>query len=83
MKNAVQFLTHMLTDYCVTDQSLVRKPGDRWMIRGPAEYVPPVEVEVVAKRTAIPLDVNEGIYVRNVKTGKVTSSISLFSLCSF
>jgi len=41
------------------------------MIRGPVEYVPPVEVEVVTKRTAIPLDENEGIYVRNVKTGKV------------
>ena len=41
------------------------------MIRGPAEYVPPVEVEVVMKRTAMPLDENEGIYVRDVKTGKV------------
>ncbi len=41
------------------------------MIRGPIEYVPPVEVEVVTKRTAIPLDENEGIYVRDVKTGKV------------
>ena len=41
------------------------------MIRGPVEYVPPVEVEVVTKRTAIPLDENEGIYVRDVKTGKV------------
>lgn len=41
------------------------------MIRGPVEYVPPVEVEVVTKRTALPLDENEGIYVRNVKTGKV------------
>lgn len=48
-----------------------RKPGDRWMIRGPKEYVPPVEVEVVMKRQAIPLDENEGIYVRDVKTGKV------------
>ena len=41
------------------------------MIRGPVEYVPPVEVEVVTKRTALPLDENEGIYVRDVKTGKV------------
>jgi len=52
-------------------QGTERKPGDRWMIRGPVEYVPSVEVEVVTKRTAIPLDENEGIYVRNVKTGKV------------
>ena len=48
-----------------------RSPGDRWMIRGPLEYVPPVEVEVVTKRKAIPLDENEGIYVRDIKTGKV------------
>lgn len=41
------------------------------MIRGPLEYVPPVEVEVVTKRKAIPLDENEGIYVRDIKTGKV------------
>ncbi|XP_053550670.1 major vault protein [Bombina bombina] len=52
-----------------------RKPGDRWMIRGPAEYVPPVEVEVVVLRKAIPLDENEGIYVRDIKTGKVRAVV--------
>ena len=41
------------------------------MIRGPCEYVPSVEVEVVAQRKAIPLDENEGIYVRDIKSGKV------------
>lgn len=48
-----------------------RKPGDKWMIRGPSEYVPPVEVNVFTKRSAIALDENEGIYVRDMKTGKV------------
>ncbi|XP_066433020.1 major vault protein isoform X2 [Eleutherodactylus coqui] len=52
-----------------------RKPGDRWMIRGPVEYVPPVEVEVVVKRQSIPLDENEGIYVRDIKTGKVRAVV--------
>ena len=52
-----------------------RKPGDRWMIRGPTEYVPPVEVEVVATRRAIPLDDNEGIYVRDIRTGKVRAVV--------
>ncbi|KAE8577762.1 hypothetical protein XENTR_v10023042 [Xenopus tropicalis] len=52
-----------------------RKPGDRWMIRGPVEYVPPVEVEVVVRRQAIPLDENEGIYVRDIKTGKVRAVV--------
>lgn len=48
-----------------------RKPGDKWMIRGPSEYVPPVEVHVFAKRAAIALDENEGIYIRDLKSGKV------------
>ncbi|XP_015912405.1 major vault protein isoform X2 [Parasteatoda tepidariorum] len=48
-----------------------RKPGDRWMINGPAEYIPPTEVEIVTKRYSIALDENEGIYVRNIKTGHV------------
>ncbi|XP_039272615.2 major vault protein-like [Styela clava] len=48
-----------------------RKPGDKWMIRGPTEYVPSVEVNVFAKRSAISLDENEGIYIRDLKTGKV------------
>jgi len=52
-----------------------RKPGDRWMIFGPCDYVPPVTVEVVEKRRSIPLDENEGIYVRDIKTGKVRSVI--------
>lgn len=50
---------------------IVRRPGDRWMLRGPIEYVPPINVEVVLKQHAIPLDENEGIYVRDMKTGKV------------
>ncbi|XP_062919134.1 major vault protein isoform X1 [Mobula hypostoma] len=54
---------------------IARKPGDRWMIRGPVDYVPPVMVEVVSLRQAIPLDQNEGIYVRDNKTGKVRAVI--------
>ena len=52
-----------------------RAPGDRWMIRGPREYVPPVEVEVANHRRAIPLDANEGVYVRNIKSGQVRAVI--------
>ncbi|EDQ86973.1 uncharacterized protein MONBRDRAFT_10492 [Monosiga brevicollis MX1] len=58
------------TDH-LTGKPVERKPGDRWMIRGPAEYVPSVSVEVVTQRKAIPLDENEGIYVRNITTGHV------------
>jgi major vault protein len=52
-----------------------RQPGDRWMIYGPCEYVPPVAVEVVEKRKSIPLDQNEGIYVRDITSGKVRAVI--------
>lgn len=55
--------------------SLKKKPGDRWMIYGPCDFIPPVEVEVVESRNAIPLDENEGIYVRDVATGKIRAHI--------
>ncbi|XP_030592350.1 major vault protein isoform X2 [Archocentrus centrarchus] len=54
---------------------ILRRPGDRWMLRGPIEYVPPATVEVLLRRQAIPLDENEGIYVRDIKTGKVRAVI--------
>jgi major vault protein len=48
-----------------------RTPGDRWMIKGPCEFVLPLELELLEKRKAIPLDENEGIYVRDVSTGDI------------
>ncbi|CAF3454583.1 unnamed protein product, partial [Rotaria sp. Silwood2] len=48
---------------------------DKWVIRGPKEYIPPVQVEVLQKRKAIPLDENEGIYVRDLKTGRVRAIV--------
>lgn len=52
-----------------------RVPGDLWMIKGPCDYVPNVYVEVTTRRKAIPLDENEGIYVRDKKTGKVRAVV--------
>lgn len=52
-------------------EKVSHQAGDRWLIRGPLEYVPSAKVEVVEERQAIPLDQNEGIYVQDVKTGKV------------
>ncbi|XP_032442372.1 major vault protein [Xiphophorus hellerii] len=54
---------------------ILRRPGDRWMLRGPLEYVPLASVEVLLTQRAIPLDENEGIYVRDIKTGKVRAVI--------
>ncbi|CAF1003423.1 unnamed protein product [Adineta steineri] len=54
---------------------VTRMAGDRWLLRGPREYVPPTQVEILMKRKAIPLDENEGIYVRNIKNGRVRTVI--------
>jgi len=48
-----------------------RVAGERWMIYGPTNYIPTVEIEVLEKREAIALDEQEGIYVRNIQTGAV------------
>merc|ERR1712063_27748 len=58
-----------------TEDGKEHAPGDRWMIYGPVDYIPPVEVEIVEKRRAIPLSDNEGVYVRDITTGKVRSEI--------
>mmetsp|Transcript_9977 Transcript_9977/g.9898 ORF Transcript_9977/g.9898 Transcript_9977/m.9898 type:complete len:508 (+) Transcript_9977:1063-2586(+) len=42
-----------------------------WMIYGPRDYIPSVEVSVLERRKKIPLDENEGIYVRDNRTGEV------------
>ena len=57
------------------DGVVARKPGETWMIRGPAEYIPPVQVSVLERRQAIALDENEGVYVRDESTGKVRAVI--------
>ncbi|XP_058892173.1 major vault protein [Kogia breviceps] len=57
------------------EEKVFHQAGDRWLIRGPLEYVPPAKVEVVEERQAIPLDENEGIYVQDVKTGRVRAVI--------
>ncbi|OWF45014.1 major vault protein-like isoform X2 [Mizuhopecten yessoensis] len=56
-------------------KAVKRSPGDRWMIRGPIDYTPPLHVNVVDKRTQIPLSKNEGIYVQDRKTGKVRAEM--------
>ncbi|KAG5449100.1 Major vault protein, partial [Clonorchis sinensis] len=56
-------------------QRIKHQPGDRWLIRGPCEYIPPIGVDVVEKRTAVPLGESEGIYVRNTQTGEVRAVV--------
>lgn len=48
-----------------------RCAGDKWMVYGPCRYIPPVEVTLIETRESIPLDKNEGIYVRDTRNGSV------------
>ena len=41
------------------------------MIHGPTRFVPDIRVDVMEKRSNICLDKNEGVYVRNIRTGEV------------
>jgi len=59
----------------VREDGATHEPGDKWMVKGPTSYIPPIQVEVVEKRNKIPLDKNEGVYVRDTKTGLVRSEI--------
>jgi len=49
--------------------------GDRWMIYGPCDFIPDVKLEVLETRQMIPLDENEGVYVRDMSTGKIRAVI--------
>lgn len=53
------------------EKLIKREAGERWMVHGPREYIPPIQVVVLEVRQAIPLDTNEGVYVRDKKTGHV------------
>jgi major vault protein len=56
----------------IDGDNITREAGQLWMIYGPREYIPRLELEVVEKRKAIPLDQNEGVYIRNLQTGELS-----------
>lgn len=45
------------------------KPGQKWLIKGPIDFIPENEIEIIEKRQASPLAENEGIYVRDLWNG--------------
>eukprot|EP00211_Chloroparvula_japonica_P005247 CAMPEP_0119130906 /NCGR_PEP_ID=MMETSP1310-20130426/9028_1 /TAXON_ID=464262 /ORGANISM="Genus nov. species nov., Strain RCC2339" /LENGTH=857 /DNA_ID=CAMNT_0007121447 /DNA_START=56 /DNA_END=2629 /DNA_ORIENTATION=+ len=53
------------------DGEVERLPGDRWQVHGPCDYIPPIHVNIVERQRTIPLDENEGIYVRDNRSGRV------------
>jgi major vault protein len=63
-----------------TENKCTRTPGDKWLIKGPREYIPNDAVKVVPerngeKRVSITLTATEGVYVRNTLTGEIRSVI--------
>ena len=57
------------------EDNISRNAGDKWMINGPLKFIPGVEIRIIEKRQKIPLDKHEGIYIRNIKTGKLFKHI--------
>ena len=62
-------------EYVEPESGTRHMPGDRWMVNGPRDFIPDVEVEVLERRKSIPLDTNEGVYVRDIKTGEVSAKM--------
>jgi major vault protein len=38
-----------------------KKPGEKWLVTGPSDFIKPIEVEILENLKAIPLDENEGV----------------------
>jgi major vault protein len=43
------------------------------MVHGCMRYIPDVQVELIEHRNSIPMDMNEGIYVRDIRNGSIRS----------
>ncbi|XP_053406855.1 major vault protein-like [Mercenaria mercenaria] len=67
----VLLATEAFKDTTQKGKKVLRKCGEKWMINGPVEYIPPIEVNVIDKRKQIPMSKNEGIYVQDTQTGRV------------
>jgi major vault protein len=49
-----------------------RKAGDTWIVRGPRTYVPSEKVLILKEIHALSLGQGEGLYVRDLRSGKVS-----------
>lgn len=49
-----------------------RKAGDTWIVRGPRTYVPNEKVLILKEIAALSLGQGEGLYVRDLRSGKVS-----------
>lgn len=48
-----------------------RRARENWMIKGPREYIPNINVDVKREQKARALDSNEGVYIRDLVSGRV------------
>lgn len=62
------------------DGEETRVPGVRWMIPGPCDYIPTTQVQVLDTVKVIPLDENEGIYVRDLRSGAVKTVMGVSTM---
>ncbi|HEY0093493.1 MAG TPA: hypothetical protein VGB96_04180, partial [Archangium sp.] len=53
-------------------ESRPRKAGDTWIVRGPRTYVPTEKVLIHKEISALSLGQGEGLYVRDLRSGKVS-----------
>jgi major vault protein len=53
------------------DKGTPRKPGDLWIIEGPATYIPHKYSQVEKKVHSTALGPEEGVYVKNIRTGEI------------
>ncbi|OAF70080.1 Major vault protein [Intoshia linei] len=53
------------------DEKIKRVAGEKWLIKGPCVYTPKKDVEIVTIRETHSMNENEGIYVRDLRTGQV------------
>lgn len=58
-----------------SETGVTRMAGEKWMIYGPRDYIPDINIEVLERRGSIPLDENEGIYIRDTRTGEIRAEV--------
>ena len=61
-----------LTEPDEEGESRSRKAGDTWIVRGPRTYVPSEKVLIHKEIVALSLGQGEGLYVRDLRSGKVS-----------
>lgn len=62
-------------DFYDTEFKVHRRARENWMVKGPREYIPHVSTIIKKTRRALALDSNEGVYIRDMVTGKVHAVI--------